>query len=381
MSVRKKSTGTPKTASALLSCMLASTALWAQAGDGADTAGPLLPSSPEFWAGAPALASPVDCVTGAGRRCRISAYVDHNLGDGLADYQCRARTYNGTSAVRRGHDATDIGFVDWSSWVAGGDVSVTAAAFGRVINLRTGIADSSERDTPSTLGCGNNVLLDHGGGWLTRYCHMKDGSITAQKGDMVAAGDRLGAIGSSGWSSFPHVHFEVVRQVGDRLHYIDPFSGTTQDESCRRFRQSMWTPTARSSLAYTPIDILKIGFAATQPTSKGLLKDDQAAEHLSWSSPTGIWPFFYVAGWPEGDFAVLSVTGPEGRKLFKATVKLEAGGYRAFRTGNLATSKAVQAMRDAGEALPTGVFRLKVQFANVARRVYASYQAQVKISR
>lgn len=56
---------------------------------------------------------------------------------------------------------------------------------------------------------GNFVVVDHGNGLVTRYAHLQKYGV--QRGDQVKAGDFLGEQGSTGNSTGPHLHFEVLK--------------------------------------------------------------------------------------------------------------------------------------------------------------------------
>ncbi|MEZ5722897.1 MAG: M23 family metallopeptidase [Paracoccaceae bacterium] len=98
-----------------------------------------------------------------------------------------------------------------------------AAAPGEVRALRDGMPDLGLAGTPPDLldgqECGNGVLIDHGNGWETQYCHLRAGSVAVAEGDRVERGDRIGLVGYSGHTEFPHVHLGV-RHDGA---VIDPF--------------------------------------------------------------------------------------------------------------------------------------------------------------
>ena len=68
-------------------------------------------------------------------------------------------------------------------------------------------------------GYGNCVEIDHGNGLTTRYAHMSRFAVVP--GQPIAAGETIGAIGSTGRSTGPHLHFEV--RVGDRAVNPRPF--------------------------------------------------------------------------------------------------------------------------------------------------------------
>ncbi len=72
---------------------------------------------------------------------------------------------------------------------------------------------------------GNLVVLRHADGSETRYAHLS--AIGVQRGDHVAAGAPIGAVGSTGRSTGPHLHFEVRRDGRP----IDPWPLIEEKES------------------------------------------------------------------------------------------------------------------------------------------------------
>ena len=76
--------------------------------------------------------------------------------------------------------------------------------------------------------CGIHVVLEHGGGIQTLYCHLSEAAVA--DGQPVAAAQRIGSVGSSGASTGPHLHFEVHRagRAVDPATWLLPTPATTK---------------------------------------------------------------------------------------------------------------------------------------------------------
>ncbi len=84
-------------------------------------------------------------------------------------------------------------------------IDVAAKADSNIIATATGIVSWSGKRS----GYGNLVELTHGNGLVTRYGHCK--SLLVKIGDKVSQGDAIATIGSTGRSTGPHVHYEVIK--------------------------------------------------------------------------------------------------------------------------------------------------------------------------
>ena len=70
------------------------------------------------------------------------------------------------------------------------------------------------------VGYGLMVEVNHGQGFATRYAHAS--AVTAKVGDVVSRGDIIAKVGTSGRSTGPHLHFEVLKtnQAIDPVYYL-----------------------------------------------------------------------------------------------------------------------------------------------------------------
>ena len=256
-------------------------------------------------AGAFELAWPVDCRLGD--TCHIQQYPDHDPGPAATDFTCGTLSYDG-------HDGTDIALPTRAAMQA--CVAVLAAAPGTVRGVRDGIADFA----PVIAGkeCGNGLVIDHGQGWVTQYCHLRQGSLAVRSGQSVAVGDTLGLIGQSGLAEFPHVHL-AVRQDDTR---VDPFAPDAN--TCGATGKTLWN----TPIPYDPGGLLDAGFSPAVPDFD-LIRAGLSTAPLPASAP-GLVLWAYAFGTRAGDEMTFRITGPEGA-LLSETATLEKTQAQMFR--------------------------------------------------
>jgi hypothetical protein len=253
----------------------------------------------------PRLAFPLACEIG--RTCEVQHYVDRDPGPGALDYRCGRRTNDK-------HDGIDIRLPDMAAQRRG--VAVLAVAPGRVARLRDGVPDISVKapGAPPVAGreCGDGVVVDHGDGWETQYCHLAQGSIRVKVGDQVQAGTPLGRVGLSGDTEFPHLHV-TVRHAGQ---VVDPFApqpaSGARCSAAASLAASLWTPAAARALAYKAGVILNAGFAGDRVTN-------EAVEAGGVAPPTAASPalvaYMRVIEPQQGDELEITVRRPDGTVL------------------------------------------------------------------
>lgn len=87
-----------------------------------------------------------------------------------------------------------------------------------------GIVSTAENSN----GYGNHVVVNHGFGYSSLYAHMS--RIKARVGQKVTRGELIGYVGSTGTSTAPHLHYEVVKGANkvNPINYF--FKGITEEE-------------------------------------------------------------------------------------------------------------------------------------------------------
>lgn len=109
----------------------------------------------------------------------------------------------------------EFGIMHYGTDIAkSGGCDILAAAAGKVI-----------KTVKSNSGYGNYILIDHGKkngkSYVTLYAHLK--TISVSKGDTVVKGQKIGYMGSTGFSTGTHLHFEI-RENGNQINAMKYYS-------------------------------------------------------------------------------------------------------------------------------------------------------------
>lgn len=255
---------------------------------------------------------PLACTPGTD--CWVMNYADigPDKDEKATDSACLSRTYEE-------HKGTDFAILDEAAMKRG--VDVLAASDGTVSKVRDGEIDSwkSEADLEQVKKdkkeCGNAVLTDHGNGWQTLNCHMKKGSLTVKPGDVVKAGDKIGQVGLSGMTQFPHLHFGVIHDAV----ILDPFTGQKITDPCGQKTAPLWDTSLK--LAYEPVTFFALGFDIKPPVLINLDKERIDRKRLRADASALIF-HAVMLGVRENDDITLTIEGPDG-KIFATSSTIQ----------------------------------------------------------
>ena len=306
----------------------------------------------------------------------VSAFVDQDqAGNSLRDFSCGTRTY-AVGGLGGGHQGTDIsvGFRPFLQQDTE-QVVVVAAAPGTII---------AKDDTQPDRSCGNlaellanpvlknNVIaIRHADASVALYYHVKTGTLTTKNiGDTVAEGEYLGVVGSSGYSSGPHLHFEL-RSADNTV--VDPWAGACNTTT----PVSLW----KAQESYLVQEIMDLMPTSTVPSGDNM--DTTCTNHVAdgKSASSYLQPDFYVQPGVQHNFVaflrdidsgsqvVLSLYRPDGSQY--AAVNAAGGGYAAT------AYVYIYATIPAGE--PAGQWSFAVTYGGKTRAVPFQFKAATPV--
>ena len=94
-----------------------------------------------------------------------------------------------------------------SDFHTGMDISGSGAYGASIVAANSGTVKVANTSVTPGYGYGKYVIIDHGGGMQTLYGHCS--ALNVSVGQYVSRGEKIAEVGSTGWSTGPHLHFEV----------------------------------------------------------------------------------------------------------------------------------------------------------------------------
>lgn len=110
--------------------------------------------------------------------------------------------------------------------------TIVAAERGKVIKI---VSNVKERDL--SKGYGNYVEIQHGDNTVTKYCHLKYGSIKVKVGQIVEKAQEIGYMGDTGYTFGAHLHFQVIKNGKE----IDPLPYLKDDKNLVAYSEKNYT--------------------------------------------------------------------------------------------------------------------------------------------
>ncbi len=245
----------------------------------------------------------------------VSNYLDHDdradeLSDHTGNQGDAARTYDG-------HNGVDVSLANFR--LMDSEIPVFAVAAGTV--ERT--ADGHQDRNISRFNCppSNFVDVRQDNGFLIRYLHFKKGSVMVQEGARVLQGQLLALVGSSGCSTWPHLHLEI-RDCDHEV--VDPFI------------EGLWAeaPPYEAPLGLMDVVINEGGFTAIEQMRDPLpnVTDFRVGETIGIGLVMG-------GGVPKDEVS-FALVDPGGSRFASGAVTYEKHYRRAFWWWNRSLSNA-----------------------------------------
>ncbi len=284
------------------------------------------------------LGLPIDCTLG--KDCFVQNYVDMEPSGEAKDFTCGPLAYNN-------HQGTDFRLRNRSALKR--PYAALATAPGKVVQVINNRPDHNfEEGAYTALDCGNAVMIDHGGGWMSQYCHLAEGTVRVKNGDTVTSGQPVGDVGSSGGTSFPHLHY-AIRAFNAT---IDPFIGVSPTGCEAEEATPLWDPSIDMFYAESAV----LGFGATRnfPNLQAMESGVLSALPQDEFAPFYVWA--HLMGVQKGDILRFVAFGPDEKIL--ASERFEIKEDKTIFAANIGVDP-----EDAGfESWPAGAYEGRFAF-------------------
>lgn len=262
---------------------------------------------------------PVACELG--KNCWVMNYLDTDPTEGLSkDFACGPRSYDG-------HKGLDIAIRSGREMKEG--IAVLSVADGTIYRTRASEDDKFltreelDKIRAAKKECGNGLMIDHGDGIISHYCHLQKNSITVKPGDKVVAGQPIAKIGMSGVTEHPHLHLSIYQKG----KIIDPLTGLESTQACGTKERTDLT-FRKKFTTYEPFALYDGGFT-TQVPDFDTIAQGQEQKPVTASSPALVF-WAGILGLQVNDEVTMVLRGPDGMAVAERNIKAEKTRARQF---------------------------------------------------
>lgn len=150
---------------------------------------------------------------------------------------------------------TYFGYDEWRGGTHYG-IDYAAESGADIYAAADGIAHVPQNDSDWLSAFGKAAIIEHENGWFTVYAHAND--IVVSDGEKVTAGQVIAHVGSTGWSTGPHLHFEVrqgVVAMDPLSHIVIPSETYSNFNAIIDEKKAELSPTANIPQLAAPINM------------------------------------------------------------------------------------------------------------------------------
>ncbi len=92
---------------------------------------------------------------------------------------------------------------------------ICASRGGKVIGVKSDSDKGGLKD--EFLSYGNHIIIEHDDGSIAQYWHLEQNGVYVKVGDVVLKGQTIGLSGNTGYTAFPHLHFQIIDGTGKEI--------------------------------------------------------------------------------------------------------------------------------------------------------------------
>lgn len=123
------------------------------------------------------------------------------------------------------------------------------------------------RRDPKLIDKANRIVIEHSDGTVAIYGHLQSKGVFVKPGDKVSAGQKIGLSGNTGFSTGPHLHFEVYKPEENRKKksFATIFKTESEEKEYLSEENAYWTPDGKTPPGFPITNVEEFCFSQSIP--------------------------------------------------------------------------------------------------------------------